>query len=454
MEVSASLRSIPLTLIDVRPDLFQARDVPEGHSYTEGRVAGLVKHWDPARLDPLGLWQDPQTGRYAVIAGHHRLEAMKRLGYTETPAAVSTASLDAVRRLAYLSNLRDSAPNLRELGRVFALLRSEGDEIDEIAAKTGYKPVEVRDALWVQTAGPAVQEIAIADPQWAKVAAEVGQAVELSEGRLSPSEAQAIFNWYREQYRGERIPGRTAVHSELRAARIAAEGQQSAMDLGVTGFGAIGAAPIYDALKRIGKEASAIGTEIASLTRARGFLEEHGSELNCGPEAVAQLDAKIEALKQGREVVFASAKQQAAALPTEETQGREVVEAPRRYPTTPAAPVTQPPPAPPGRPPRQPKRPVGQSPGPSTETRIDQIAARYAGLGGFDASEIARTLRTLWHWRPRDAAEFIQEALMPREDRERSAQLARDVERLFVEERQAQAPQVRYRPPRLRRIRG
>lgn len=47
----------------------------------EAHVAGLVEVLKLGqKLDPLGLWEDPETGKLTVADGHHRFEAYRRHG--------------------------------------------------------------------------------------------------------------------------------------------------------------------------------------------------------------------------------------------------------------------------------------------------------------------------------------------------------------------------------------
>lgn len=58
-------------------DAFQ----PRGGGLNEAHVAGLVEVLKLGqKLDPLGMWEDPETGKLTVADGHHRLEAYPRHG--------------------------------------------------------------------------------------------------------------------------------------------------------------------------------------------------------------------------------------------------------------------------------------------------------------------------------------------------------------------------------------
>ena len=66
--------------IEMRPDLFQGRETSSGKAFDETAVQVIVDNFDFERFDPIAVVADPdQPGKYIVIAGHHRLEAVKRL---------------------------------------------------------------------------------------------------------------------------------------------------------------------------------------------------------------------------------------------------------------------------------------------------------------------------------------------------------------------------------------
>lgn len=57
----------------------------------EGKVRAIIKQGiDVEKLKCFPAWKDPETGRFIITDGNHRLTAMKRLGYEKAPIAELT----------------------------------------------------------------------------------------------------------------------------------------------------------------------------------------------------------------------------------------------------------------------------------------------------------------------------------------------------------------------------
>ena len=61
---------------DVEPEVFQNRK----KAYAEKTVERIVRDYHPDKMDPVHVWKEPESGRWKLISGHSREEALKRLG--------------------------------------------------------------------------------------------------------------------------------------------------------------------------------------------------------------------------------------------------------------------------------------------------------------------------------------------------------------------------------------
>lgn len=96
-------RKVPVAHILTDEDTFQ----PRGGGLNEAHVAGLVEVLKQgSHLDPVALWEDPDTGKLTVADGHHRLEAYRRHGKARNiPASVYRCD----KGTAFLIPIQDNA---------------------------------------------------------------------------------------------------------------------------------------------------------------------------------------------------------------------------------------------------------------------------------------------------------------------------------------------------------
>ncbi len=79
-QVLPDFKSVPTESVTTDEARFQGRE-----SLDESRVQQIVDEFDERKLDPVIVWKDPETGSSTVLSGHHRFEAIKRMGKENIP---------------------------------------------------------------------------------------------------------------------------------------------------------------------------------------------------------------------------------------------------------------------------------------------------------------------------------------------------------------------------------
>ena len=218
------IRQVPLSSITTRPDVFQPRDVPRGQDHDPEKVAEIVRRWNPGRFDPIAVTPDPdRPGGYIVIAGHHRLEAVRQMEIQQVPVKVLAGDItvDADRQRlvteADLSNYGIAEPGLAEQVRTVRNLRAQDWDNSRIANEMRLRPGRVDELGWLSNLRE--DEIAFAAApehrQFLPVAIEVGRGV--SEYGLTDGESQALFNRLKREFNEtRRVPSKVALREQLR----------------------------------------------------------------------------------------------------------------------------------------------------------------------------------------------------------------------------------------------
>jgi len=101
-------RLISLRNIKTKTDVFQFRHLGTDEHHVND-LARVPDNGDP--LDPLTLWENPKTGEFFVVDGHHRLAAYKQAGWRrKVPAVVHNCDLQEARLLALRENGKTRLP--------------------------------------------------------------------------------------------------------------------------------------------------------------------------------------------------------------------------------------------------------------------------------------------------------------------------------------------------------
>ena len=133
--------------VSIRPQWFQSRCVSKGEDHNPEKAAEIIRTFDPQRFEALWVARDPRkSGRYIVIAGHHRLAAAQTLKLKQIPVWVLKGNpgipVERVRlaHLADVSNYAISTPGLTEQIGTVRRMAAEGYKIRKIADTIRKRP--------------------------------------------------------------------------------------------------------------------------------------------------------------------------------------------------------------------------------------------------------------------------------------------------------------------------
>ena len=128
------VKTIPLTDLYTDEKRFQNRK-----KLNEEIVENIVNNFKPTDLDPLVVWYDEKQGKTFVLAGHHRYEALKRLGHKTVPVKYANddypTEVDAIRYAKEISNANRTLEEPYERAAIYRKYRDEGYSEKEINEK-------------------------------------------------------------------------------------------------------------------------------------------------------------------------------------------------------------------------------------------------------------------------------------------------------------------------------
>lgn len=131
---------VKLSELKVNLEKFQGRF----EEYSEKSVNSIIEavksgKFDPDNFDPIHIWRDPVSGESFVLAGHSRLEALKRLGHDEAPVIYRDfkTEAEAIRYATELSNYLTEGEGLRAEVSTYRKMRERGVSTDELKGRFG-----------------------------------------------------------------------------------------------------------------------------------------------------------------------------------------------------------------------------------------------------------------------------------------------------------------------------
>ena len=284
-------------MIEMRPDLFQGRETSSGKAYDETAVQVIVDNFDFERFDPIAVVADPNhPGSYIVIAGHHRLEAVKRLqtaapgsDFDAVPVRILSGDInDAEQRqalvnAALLSNYTVRGTNVREDARTVGTLRSGGMSIPEIATQMSVNQSAVRRLLWLNEVPPTIIDRAVLQPELLPAVTQLGKAK--ADYGLTDEQIDGVFRRLIADYEEtEKIPSERVIGGTLRllAENRGESGTQAGMLEGM------GADVILAEYQRRAQRAEDLRNAQARLRSRLSSCEALGLELGVDIEEIKQ----------------------------------------------------------------------------------------------------------------------------------------------------------------------
>lgn len=187
-KAQSDVYNIPLSEIKTDEGRFQRRST----AFNEAHVAQIAKNFDDAKLAPLVVWKDSPNGTSYLLSGHHRLEAMKRIGRQDAPVKYFKGTEQEARDFATASNASRLQYSALEKGRIIAEDIKAGKSIDDAAKSLNVTPDQARSlALLNELKGDWVTHFERAEVKPYTMA--IARAVKKYE--LSDLEQQQLFKF-------------------------------------------------------------------------------------------------------------------------------------------------------------------------------------------------------------------------------------------------------------------
>jgi len=209
---SASFQVLDVPISDIYTD--EARFQPREASYSEKTAEKIAENYDPNLFDPVDLWRDPQDGRLYMLAGHSRLEGMKRRGADTIPAEIKDFDESDAIRYALIENDKGTSLTNRERATVVQRLRESG-ELDTLKAQRqfakenyGRNGTVVFDLSWLDPQGKTRSVLATMETTGGQdykdaetMAQWVGKLMRVHRDDLTRSHENEIFNFLLDNYK-------------------------------------------------------------------------------------------------------------------------------------------------------------------------------------------------------------------------------------------------------------
>jgi len=125
-----SVQNIPFDQIFLDKARFQPRD-----DFSEEKVQEIVQNFNPALFKPLIVWKDPSNGKTYVLAGHHRYEALKRMGRKTVPVVYAEGDEQKAVEIAWTENQSGRSQTSAENAKYLRKLAASGRTRAEIQAE-------------------------------------------------------------------------------------------------------------------------------------------------------------------------------------------------------------------------------------------------------------------------------------------------------------------------------
>ena len=231
-----------LASIETRPQWFQPRDVAAGRDHDPQKVDQIVRKYDPDTFEALWVVADPEKkGRYIVIAGHHRLEAARKLELSDVPVRVMEGNPNNEhdrRRLAHkadISNYLVSTPGLIEQVNTVRRMTEDQYSTQEMADLIRKRPADVERLKHLAAMPPDVLNMVSVNTELRGIAETLGEAKE--RGWVDEEAASHLFRKVQDEFESTKtVPSKNVLRKQIIAAYEKAQARPAQPDR-LEGFG-------------------------------------------------------------------------------------------------------------------------------------------------------------------------------------------------------------------------
>jgi hypothetical protein len=115
---------IEIPIEELRTD--ETRFQPRAADYSEETARRVAENFDPNLFEPIRAWQDPEDGEWYVLAGHSRLEGMRRRDAETIPVRPFEGSEEEAIRFALTENDKGDQLTNAERATYIRRLRAQG----------------------------------------------------------------------------------------------------------------------------------------------------------------------------------------------------------------------------------------------------------------------------------------------------------------------------------------
>lgn len=156
---SQDVVEFPVKDIHIDTKRFQNREEP----FVEEHVKNIVENFDYKDLDPLRLWKDPKDEKVYVLAGHNRLESVKRVGRETVKAEFVEGTEKQAIEKALESNTKALKETLPERAKYYRKQRAAGKSKADIKRQAmkneGNNAERVIDYSYLSPDGKAMEAL-------------------------------------------------------------------------------------------------------------------------------------------------------------------------------------------------------------------------------------------------------------------------------------------------------
>lgn len=206
-----SVLDFPISKILTDEKRFQNRT-----ELNQNTINQIVKNYNPAKFDPVIVWQETKTKKVFVLAGHHRFEAVKKLKHKTVQVKFLTGSeAEAIHYAKVESNANRTAETDFERAKIYRSMRETGvskkEILDQAKEIEGKNAIAIINLSYLKENGvtiQALQQLDKADKQnkstIEKIADWIGEALR-TYSKLEYSHEKEMFDFLNDFEQSKRI---------------------------------------------------------------------------------------------------------------------------------------------------------------------------------------------------------------------------------------------------------